>query len=167
MQTRKSLRLSGYDYSQNGVYFVTVCTTDKAHTLGAVTGDRVVLTKCGKIVDDCIRQMPAVEKYAIMPDHIHLLVRIAKGGTVRTPSPTESVAPEMERRGGCPHPPVEKTPGLPMVVRWLKWETTRRCGFPLWQRSYHDHIVRDETDYLTRWNYIDTNPVRWGEDEYA
>ena len=152
MQTRKPIRLPGYDYAQNGVYFVTVCTKDKAHILGSVvgagvpTGPYTALTEWGQIVDECIRRMPTVEKYVIMPNHIHLLVRLTEKGTMRTSSPTN---------------------GLPMVVRWLKRETTRRCGGPIWQRAYYDHVIRDEADLLARWNYIDTNPARWSEDEYA
>ena len=147
MQTRKPLRLSNYDYSQNGVYFVTVCTKDKAHLLGSVvgagvpTGPHTALSEYGQVVEECICQMPSVEKYVVMPNHIHLLVRLTGDGTMGTSSPTKS--------------------GLPMVIRWLKRQTTRRCGIPLWQRGYYDHIIRDETDYLTRWNYIDTNPARW------
>lgn len=158
MQTRKPLRLQSYDYSRNGVYFVTVCTREKLHTLGTVvgagvsTGPHTALSEYGQIVKSCIRQMPAVEKYVIMPNHIHLLVRLTEDGTVRTPSPTQT-----------PY----KGKGLPMVIRWLKRETTRRCGRSLWQRGYYDHVIRDEADYLIHWNYIETNPARWSEDEYA
>ena len=158
MQTRKPLRLQSYDYSQNGIYFVTVCTREKLHTLGRMvgagvpTGPHTALTEYGQIVESCIRRMPTVEKYVIMPNHIHLLVRLTEDGTVRTPSPTQTP---------------DKGKGLPMVIRWLKRETTRRCGRPLWQRGYYDHVIRNEADYLACWNYIDTNPARWGEDAYA
>lgn len=61
-----------------------------------------------------------------------------------------------------------------MDCLWTNWSAgnsraeTEGCRrAPLWQRSYYDHIIRDEKDFLIRWNYIDTNPARWGEDEYA
>ena len=44
--------------------------------------------------------------------------------------------------------------------------TNRICGVPLWQRGYHDHVVRNEADYLRIWQYIDNNPSRWAEDRY-
>ena len=48
----------------------------------------------------------------------------------------------------------------------LKRMTNRTCGVPLWQRGYHDHVVRNEADYLRIWNYIDANPAKWAEDKY-
>ena len=58
------------------------------------------------------------------------------------------------------------TGGIPALVRYFKRQVTLRLGEALWQRSYYDHIIRNEADYLRIWNYIDTNPVQWREDEY-
>lgn len=52
------------------------------------------------------------------------------------------------------------TRGLPQLVRYFKRSVTQRWGQNIWQRSYHDHIIRSEEDYLKIWNYIDTNPVK-------
>ena len=89
MQTRKPLRLQSYDYSRNGVYFVTVCTREKLHTLGTVvgagvsTGPHTALSEYRQIVKSCIRQMPAVEKYVIMPNHIHPLAETGNDPPLR------------------------------------------------------------------------------------
>ena len=170
MQTRKPLRLSNYDYSQNGVYFVTVCTKDKAHLLGSVVAGRVVLTACGRVVEEAVQAIPGVypgvmlDHFVVMPNHIHLLVRL-ESGPPRCAAPTDAAcwpARQAADEGtvGAGHWPARQT-SLPKIISALKSLTTRRCGLPLWQRGYYDHIIRDETDYLTRWNYIDTNPARW------
>ena len=58
------------------------------------------------------------------------------------------------------------TVGIPNIVRSLKIIVTKQIGFSIWQRGYHDHIIRDEKDYQTRWNYIDNNSARWVNDQY-
>ncbi|MDD6161159.1 MAG: hypothetical protein PUB51_08550, partial [Oscillospiraceae bacterium] len=86
-------------------------------------------------------------KYVIMPNHVHLIVRI----TVR-----ENGAPGSSR----------PTQMIPRVITTLKRFSNRDTGMDLWQSTYHDHIIRNEADYLRIWNYIDTNPARWQEDRY-
>ena len=109
-----------------------------------------VLTPIGKIVEDCILSLPLhnhgirLDKYVVMPNHIHLLLRFV---------PSE---------GGQSRPPLQK------VMQSLKSVTTRKCWqfgiSKLWQRSFYDHVIRNETDYLKIWQYIEQNPLRWGED---
>ena len=57
-------------------------------------------------------------------------------------------------------------PTIPWLVRYFKRVVTQQCGEAIWQRSYYDHIIRSESDYLRIWQYIDTNPAKWAEDEY-
>ena len=109
-----------------------------------------ILTPIGKIVEDCILSLPLhnhgirLDKYVVMPNHIHLLLRFL---------PSE---------GGQSRPPLQK------VMQSLKSVTTRKCWqfgvSKLWQRSFYDHVIRNETDYLKIWQYIEQNPLRWGED---
>ena len=157
---RKQIRLPEYDYSSLGAYFVTICTQNRRCILSDVAVGEglappaVLLTPIGKCVEEQIRALPlrysmvSIDKYMIMPNHLHMIVQISgeTGGT--SPSPT-----------------------LYDVVRVLKSLTTRlsrsRLGdAPLWQRSYHEHVIRGENDYLEIWQYIDTNPARWAEDRY-
>jgi len=86
-----------------------------------------------------------VDNYVIMPNHIHILA-IIKDGTRGGASPTKAV--------------------IPQIVQSLKSMTTRKFGFNMWQRSYHERILRNEEEYRIRWNYIDNNPAKWAEDEY-
>lgn len=152
LQKRKQNRLSGYDYSRPGCYFVTICTKGRKECLGTVVGADVLigphveLTVSGTIVQEVLSAMPMVDKFAVMPNHIHVIFRLNEdSGAMRTSPPTQSV---------------------PMLVRYFKKEVARRCGETIWQRSYHDHVIRNEVDYLRIWQYIDTNPALWDEDCY-
>ena len=148
--SRRSLRLKGYDYSRDGYYFLTICVKNRRCVLGQVVGADVLigpqvrLSPLGKTVHEVLQRMPQVEKFVIMPNHLHLIVCLESG-------PMGTSAP---------------TGGIPDLVRYLKRQVTRSCGEPIWQRSYYDHIIRDEEDYLRIWNYMDANPTRWAEDEY-
>ena len=153
LRQRKKNRLQGYDYGRAGCYFVTICTKNREHFFGEIVGGDVLiaphieLSEIGKIVNDTIAIIPTVDKYVIMPNHIHIIFRIPSpgDGPMRTSAPTECI---------------------PMVVRFLKRDVTLACGFSVWQRGYHDHIIRNEADYRRIWEYIDTNPAKWREDCY-
>ena len=171
---RKQNRIKSFDYSQNGVYFITICTENRkcllariipatTHTLptvptvggGVLDAPQVHLSDFGRVVDRQIRQMNAVyseikaEKYVIMPNHIHLLLMIDRGavvtsGTSRTPSPTNAL--------------------IPRYVSTLKRMCNKVFGQNIWQRSFHDHVIREERDYQMIWQYIDANPALWEKD---
>ena len=144
-----------YDYSSAGSYFLTVCTKDKRCTLGTVGRDdlgapQVQLTARGTLAQRYICAIETayhdvtVEKYAVMPNHIHILLTLHNG------------APGSAR----------PTQRIPRLVAALKRVTNRAAGEELWQTSYYDHVVRGEADFLRIWSYIHTNPARWAEDEY-
>ena len=129
----------------------------------------VALTPVGQIVEEQIQAIPArhpaigIEKYVIMPNHVHLLVSIRDLSGGASPSPT--VGTEASSSEG------DLLPSLFDVVRVLKSLTTRMARpflgeNPLWQRSYHEHVIRNEEDYRQIWEYIDTNPAKWAEDRY-
>ena len=162
---RKVNRLKNYNYSQDGAYFITICVKEKHEILGEiVVGDAALgvpsvhLTETGEMVKQHIEQINNVheyvrlDKYIIMPNHIHLIVSITNetqhttSGTPRAASPTKAV--------------------IPKIVNALKSLTSKNFGGSIWQRSYHDHIIRNEAEYQKIWEYIDTNPIRWETDEY-
>ena len=91
-----------------------------------------------------------IEKYVVMPNHIHLLIAIQQGpsGASRTPPPTSARASQV----------------IPMFISTLKRLTNKTAGHALWQRGYYDHIIRSPDDYNTIWHYIDTNPAKWAQD---
>ncbi len=155
---RKRTRLQNYDYSSPGAYFITVCTKNRDCCLSEISvGDGVLdvpqtqLTKWGKLAETRILEINEVythiriDKYVIMPNHIHMLVFLSEqDGTSGTPSPTNAI--------------------IPQLVSSFKRMVNRECGANIFQRSYHDHIIRSKEDYLRIWNYIDTNPATWEKD---
>ena len=155
---RKANRLPKYNYSAPGAYFLTICTESRKSILSKIVGGGAFdapsaqLTKLGMIVKRNILsgnqiQGITVDKFVIMPNHIHLILLVdptAQDGTSRAPSPTNAV--------------------IPHFVSTFKRFCHRDIGYPIFQRSYHDHVIRDEEDYRMIWQYIDTNPVRWQED---
>jgi REP element-mobilizing transposase RayT len=157
---RKKNRLEGYDYSQPGWYFITVCTKGKApyfcrgaHCAPCATGLHP-FTKAGEAAEKAIKQIPEhycavkVDKYVVMPNHIHMILVIEQDG---------------ERRTMCAP---TSTASVPRIVKAMKEAVTKELGCSVWQRSYHDHIIRSEEEYLEIWAYIDTNPAKWAEDCY-
>lgn len=155
---RKPTRLPHFDYSTPGAYFVTICVQDYKCILSTIVGGGVLdapqvqLTKIGSLVERNIlagNRCPGiwVDKYVIMPNHIHLLVSVketASGGTSKTPSPTNAM--------------------IPHFISTFKRFCHRDIGYKIFQRSYHDHVIRNERDYQRIWTYIEGNPARWNED---
>ena len=155
---RKPLRLKDYDYSRNGGYFITFCTENRAPLLGnVVVGGGVLdapwvdLSAAGQSTDQCIRRLEkfypwlTVANYVIMPNHVHLLL-LVQDGPPGTSAPTSKA--------------------IPQLISTMKRFANRECGTPLWQRGYYDHILRNEQDFLLHWDYIESNPGKWAEDEY-
>ena len=160
LRRRKKIRLENYDYGRTGYYFVTICVKDKHNILweprrlsemcvGAACG-RPRLSNIGQVVDREIQKLndiyPAVKvnKYVVMPNHVHLLLCIL---------PSNSGRPQA-------------APTLPRIINQFKGAVTKSVGYSVWQKSYHDHVIRNEADYLRIWQYIDTNPAKWREDCY-
>ena len=147
--SRKPNRLNGYDYSSQGAYFITICTLDRKCILSRIVGgDALIapqtnLTHCGEIARKNIESIPGIDKYVIMPNHIHLLIAI--DGPMKASAPTISV---------------------PNLIRSFKVLVSKEIGQSIWQRSYYDHIIRDEEDYINHLRYIEDNPVKWLEDKY-
>ena len=157
---RKPTRLKGYDYGSTGAYFITICTKNRQCVLSSIVGEGLAppvvrLTRNGEIVENQILFLNTRfsfvrgEKYGIMPNHIHLLLRISERGGNLAPA-----------GGASPSPTVSTIIGV------LKSIVTRscKCGTTLFQRSFHDHIIRNSEDYRRIWEYIDSNPAKWAED---
>ena len=182
---RKPARLREYDYSTPGAYFVTVCTHEKRCSLstisvgaGALDGLSIQLTEQGKIVEKYIlstEQIPGmhVDKYVIMPNHIHLILVVdGNSGPSRAPAPTNgnsgpsrAPAPTNAFEGDVS----SKTPAnakIPRAIGVMKRLINKEAGENIFQRSYHEHVIRNEADYRRIWDYIDTNPAKWTEDCY-
>lgn len=153
---RKRLRLINYDYNSDGYYFVTICTKDRKCVLGQINSvgsadscaPQMKLSNYGEITFKGINAIiEYVDKYIIMPNHIHMILRFnnSKGGVSGTPRPTNR---------------------LSGIIGYYKRLVNNQIGFNIWQTSFYDHIIRNEQDYLRIWEYIDTNVIKWATDEY-
>ncbi len=155
---RKRNRLQNFDYSESRAYFITVCTQEKGQNLSKiVVGDGLPvpkLTAIGKIVygyaEKISEKYPTVkmEKFVIMPDHVHFLI---------------SIGNELDGTGN-------PSPTVGNIMGWFKYQTTKTInahnntvGEKFWQRSYYDHIIRNEKDFEETYWYIELNPQRWVE----
>jgi putative transposase len=150
---RHSIRLRGYDYSQAGAYFVTLCTYGRAHLFGGIADGAVLLNDAGTMVLDWWNALsdrfPCVllNDYVLMPDHLHGIV-------------------VLQKFAGQPV-------ALGTVIQWFKTMTTNayirgvRNGrwqpfeWHVWQRNYYERIVRSDEEMTRIRHYIDTNPQRW------
>ena len=171
---RKNIRWDKQNYSHPGVYTITICTKDmkqilseiivgNPQTVGTGVPDRpqIKLTYYGEIADKYINQLNdfydniKVLKYVIMPNHIHLLLQIPddENGQSRTPVPTGEV--ETDDNGA--NSTVSK------FVSTFKRFCNKEYGKNIWQPRFHDHVIRDENDYIGAINYIENNPNRWTE----
>lgn len=150
---RKRNRLDHFDYSQNGAYFITICTKKRQNLFWNV-GERNArpnsdykLSPYGNITDDAIKHISGlynsvtVDKYVIMPNHIHMILLINKNGSAMR-SPTT----------------------ISTVINQFKGFITKQIGCSIWQKSFYDHIIRNTEDYQNIWQYIDNNPLKWQND---
>ena len=156
---RKRNRLEAFDYSAPGAYFITVCTQNRRNLLGRVVGGGVPdapemqLSPIGEAVLRQIEQADKaqrvkVDKYVIMPNHIHMILLVDSGAS-RTPPPTSRI---------------RANEAVPRFVAGWKRLCHQAVGVNIFQRSYHDHVIRGEQDYLKIWQYIDSNAAKWAED---
>lgn len=162
---RRSIRLKGYDYTQKGLYFITVCTRDRLCLFGEIVDGNLILNEPGEIAEKCLLAIPDHFPYAklgqfiVMPNHIHFIIDIFVGANNNLP----------RANNYSPLPGTSKTVGS--IVRGVKigitkWYRNNTEIQNIWQRNYYDHIIRNEDSYFQISKYIQSNPVRWQEDKY-
>jgi putative transposase len=140
---RKSPRLPQYDYSTLGAYLVTVCARDRACLFGEVVNDEMQLNRVGGIVKNCWSKIPVhfptvmTDAFVVMPNHIHGIVWLVGAG---------------------------HAPPLPVVIGSFKAAVSQTAGRPLWQRSFHDRVIRHESELRAFRQYVAENPLKWAID---
>jgi putative transposase len=185
---RKSIRLKGYDYSQAGLYFITICCQDRICRFGNVVNGKMILNAYGIIAFNewlkTAELRPNVElgEFIIMPNHMHAIIRLSGRGELHSPDnngttelhspnngPTELHSPD--QTGVCKTPLRSPTQTVGAIVRGYKSSVTRQLGLmgfdeKLWQRNYFEHIIRNEQSYHTISEYIINNPAKWTNDTF-
>ncbi|MBE6560757.1 MAG: hypothetical protein E7662_06500 [Ruminococcaceae bacterium] len=157
---RKSIRMKEYDYNSPGAYFITICTENRQQILSRIVGGDVLdapknaeLLPHGIIADKYINQLNefydsiTVDRYVIMPNHIHIMLLVFEHGASRT------------------SPPTKQHSAVSQFVSTFKRFCNKEYGGNIWQRHFHDHIIRDHEDYTAHIQYIRENPRQWQYDE--
>ena len=167
---RHSVRLGGRDYAKAGRYFVTVCSKNKECVFGEITDGKMKLSTLGEIVADEWKKTPQIRPYVVldawvvMPNHMHgIFILEDCPGTVgarRRHAPTQRVFAQ----------PIPDS--LPTIINQFKGAVTRRIralpgGYDgdVWQRNYHEHIIRNDAELGQVRVYIRENPRNWERDE--
>ena len=153
---RRSIRLKGYDYSQAGLYFITICCYNRECLFGDVVNGEMVLNDAGKFADECWNYIPdhfpnaILHEYIIMPNHIHGIIELLNyiGCTVGVQN-VEPVRSPNE---------IDSSNGVQNIVSY-RFRS-------IWQRNFWEHIIRNEQSYQRISEYIVTNPAKWGDDKF-
>lgn len=174
---RKSIRIKNYDYSTPGVYFITICIKGRENKLGTIQNKKMHPNKYAEIVENCITKIPQIynkieiDKYIIMPNHVHMIIIINNTEQRHTYNPkTISYSDNVKIRSKMLIPKIIQQ--LKTVTIKLVNEYDEQCegqGLhnmqPLrWQRNYYEHIIRNEKEYYNICQYIENNPANWEED---
>ena len=176
---RHSIRLTGYDYTQNGCYFLTICTRNRECLFGEIQNAMMFLSDIGMKVNECWLDIPnhfpqiVLHEYVIMPNHLHGIIEINNTNTIesnigvivgannhsplRSPQPQTTPSLLQFRPNGT-----SRTVGS--VVRGFKIGVTKQVGFSPWQRNYYEHIIRNGESYNIIVQYMAQNPMKWEED---
>ena len=164
--TRKQNRLKQFSYDNCGAYFITICTKERKNLfwqnlvfnesqiekpVGATIGrpQKQALTHYGRIVEKVFLDIPkhypmvSVDKHVVMPNHLHMILTINSNDSGRP-----MVAPTISN-----------------IVQQTRGVATKMAGCEIFQKSFYDHVIRNQQDYDNIWQYIDTNPLRWCDDE--
>ena len=159
LHNRKLPRLSSYDYSQPGSYFITLCTYQRAKLFQmqarSVGNGQCAVPHCSvanQIIHTWIHRTQnqyrniTIDNYVIMPDHLHFIL------TIHETIPGCSV-PEIMR--------FFKTMTVNEYIRCVKSGLLPVFDRKIWQKSYYDHMIRNQQDYASAWEYIENNPAKW------
>ena len=205
---RHSIRLKGYDYSQPGACFVTMCTQNRERLFGKIVDGEMILNDAGKIAEQCLLAIPEhfsnakLHEHVVMPNHIHCIIEIMDDGTdenivaMNENAGTNPIEIETRNAAGAnhaganhdsplhdsPHPdnsprdddPSQQPPKHPTgtsktvgsIVRGFKigvtkWFRENSYTQIIWQRNYHERIIRDDKHYANIARYILNNPAQW------
>lgn len=162
----ESIRLPNYDYSQEGEYFITICTQDRQHLFGEIVNNEMQLSEFGKIAQLCWEQIPehfnsaTLDEFVIMPNHVHGIIILNDNNRIEI---SNSRKEEFSK-------PVSGS--IPTIIRSYKSAVTKKInelrktlGEKVWQTGFYESIIKEPTELYFVQEYIKNNPHNWKEDE--
>ncbi len=176
---RRSIRLKEYDYSQNGLYFITICTRNSECIFGEIVEGEMVLTDAGRITRQCWLCIPEhypdskLHEYVVMPNHVHGIIQIYKETVgVQDLEPKNKPKVRVQNFEPLQNKYQKIIPGsIGSIIRGFKvgvtkWFRQNKKVFNVWQRNYYEHVIRNERSYYEISEYIMNNPAMWLDDKY-
>ena len=167
----KNIRLKGWDYRNAGAYFVTICTHNKACTLGEIVDGNIRLNDWGQIVIKELKKMERLRDHVLldqlicMPNHLHFILWIIS---------SDQVGVDYDRNSNVEHHHGLRPESLGAIVRGFKSAVTREINLkrstkkpPIWQKRFYDRIIRNERELDALRQYIQANPSNWKHDRNA
>lgn len=174
---RRSIRLKGYDYSQAGAYFVTICAQNRECLFGDIVDGEMRLHDAGQMIQDMWNDLDArypdveTDEFVVMPNHVHGIIVIRRNDCRGEVSSPISVSPIPTIKQGGETPPLRRHT-LGQIIAFFKYQSTKQInkirdtpGHPVWQRNYYEHIIREEQEMNRIREYIIENPAKWTEDK--
>lgn len=145
LSVRKNIRLKYYDYSNEGMYFITICTKNRIEFLGKIIDTNYInFTNKGVIAKQSIKKIEeifenvTVDEYVIMPNHIHMIVVINN----------------------------KNETSISRIIKQYKMYVSKKIGYSIWQKLFYEHVIRNEKEYYKIKEYIKNNIVNWEKDKY-
>ena len=178
---RRSIRLKGYDYSQSGLYFITICVQNRECLFGKIINKEMILNEPGTMVENEWLKLRirfpniVLHEYIVMPNHFHAIL---VGATLVVAHNDVDVQQQKRQPQGIAPTinPKNKTVGdmvgafqSIVVVEYIRGVKTlgwQPFDGKLWQRNYYEHIIRNEQSYQTIAEYILNNPSKWNDDKF-
>ena len=169
---RQSIRLQGYDYSKEGLYFITICCQNRLHRFGKIVNDKMMLSDAGKQAQICWLAIPkhftnvVLHDFVVMPNHIHGIVEISTlpvraNHHLHHHTRTND---DLPLRHGTSRTIGSIVRGFKIGV--TKWFIENYNTKNIWQRNYYEHIIRNQNAYQNISNYIQNNPLNWKQDKF-
>ena len=184
---RRSIRLKGYDYSQAGLYFITICTQNRACLFGKIENGVMILNDAGRMVEKWYYELnnkypdKRCHEMVVMPNHFHCIIENEPMDALTIRDASTMDAHVGTSPHGCPENNYGidnkkynatigdamdwfKTMSTNAYIRGVKTHSWQPFDKKLWQRNYYEHIIRNEQSYMKISEYIINNPAKWDID---
>ena len=171
-----SARLSSWDYSSNGSYFITICTKNREHYFGEIIDAKMKLSEIGAFANTCWINIPNhfphfyLDEFVVMPNHVHGIVMIEKPYIDNNSLPRVVDTKEVEEKPRHPRYGNQGRNTISSMVGSFKSAVTKCCNENKmrfgWQTRFHDHIIRNSDEFYSIRNYIINNPANWKDDKF-